>query len=131
MDHPSPAPLRPQSPRRDLGRVVPFLFIVVIAGFILNDQVPAVNHWIQRIIAPKRYAAAEACRRAALQAATQPDYARIRNQGSVHETRNGFYVQDVEVGEMGAEGAETVYRFSCYADESGKLVKTHKGDVVQ
>jgi len=130
MDHPAPAPTRTPAPRRDVGRVLPFLVLLLIAGFILKEQVPAVDHWFQSIVAPKRYAAAEACRRAALDAATQPDYARVRDEGTVHETRNGFYVEGVEIGDMGADGAETAYRFSCYADPAGKLVKTHKDAVV-
>jgi hypothetical protein len=94
--------------------------------FILREQVPAVDAWFQSLVAPEQHAAAEACRRAALQAASQPDYARVRRQGTVHPTQNGFYVEAVEIGEMGTDGAESIYRFSCYADRTGALVNTHK-----
>lgn len=100
--------------------------MALIGLLILKEEVPAVNRWFQRIVAPDRYAAAEACRNAALDAAAHPAYARVRDEGVVHATRNGFYVEGVEIGEMGADGAETTYRFHCYADPSGRLVKTHK-----
>jgi len=126
MEHPTPTPSRSTLPRRNMGRFLPFLIFALFGLFILKEQVPEVNHWFQRLVAPERYAAAEACRRAALDAAEQPDYARVRDEGTVHETRNGFYVEGVDIGSMGADGAETVFRFNCYADASGKLVKTHK-----
>lgn len=124
MEH--QAPTRRPATRHNVRRFLPFLLMVLIGLFILKEQVPAVNHWFQRAVAPDRYAAAEACRRAALDAAAQPAYARVRNEGTVHETRNGFYVEGVEIGEMGADGAEVAYRFNCYTDPSGVLVKTHK-----
>ncbi|MFA7095001.1 MAG: hypothetical protein WC383_00775 [Gammaproteobacteria bacterium] len=124
MEHRVPAQ-RPEK-RRKSGRFLPFLVIALIGLLILKEEVPAVNRWFQRVVAPDRYAAAEACRSAALDAATHPAYARVRDEGAVHETRNGFYVEGVEIGEMGADGAETTYRFNCYADPSGTLVKTHK-----
>ncbi len=120
------APTRTPAPRPNIGRLLPFLVMVLIVLIILKEQVPAVNHWFQSLLAPERYAAAEACRRAALNAAAHPNYARVRNEGTVHKTQNGFYVEGVTIGEMGADGAETVYRFNCYADASGKLVQTHK-----
>lgn len=119
-------PQRPEHRRFDLGRYLPVLFMLLIALFIMMEQVPAFNHWLQRIIAPERYAAAETCLRAALDASTQPDYARVRSAGTTHRTRNGFYVEGVEIGEMGPDGAEAVYRFSCYTDPEGKLVNSHK-----
>lgn len=124
MEH--QAPTRRPEARRNVRRFLPLLLLALIGLLILKEEVPAVNHWLQRVVAPDRYAAAEACRRAALDAAAQPAYARVRDEGTVHETRNGFYVEGVEIGEMGADGAETAYRFNCYADPSGALVKTHK-----
>lgn len=124
MEHPTPS--RTPMPRHNISRFLPFLILVLIGLFILKDQVPWINHWFQSIVAPERYASAEACRHAAMDAATQPDYARVKNEGTVHKTLNGFYVDGVIIGEMGADGAETTYRFSCYADAAGKLVKTHK-----
>lgn len=126
MEHPAPTHTRTPARGRNVSRFLPLLVMVLIGFLILKDQVPAVNRWFQSIVAPERYAAAEACRRAALNAATQPDYARVRDEGTVHETQNGFYVEGVSIGEMGEDGAETVYRFNCYADSFGKVVKTNK-----
>lgn len=126
MEKPSPARGRAPMPGRRLGRLLPFVLLVVIGLLLLREHVPAVDTWLQRHIAPERTAAAEACRQAALASASQPDYARVRRTGTVHETRNGFYVEDVEIGEMGEDGAEAVFMFSCYADAAGRLVNTRK-----
>jgi len=128
MEHPAPAPSRTLTLRRNIGRFVPILIIVLFALFILKEEVPLVNRWFQSIFSPERYAAAEVCRRAALNASAQPDYARVRDAGAVHETQYGYYVEGVIIGEMGEDGAEKVYRFNCYTDPAGKLVKTHKDE---
>lgn len=108
--------------RRRLGRLVPLLILAVFGFIILRQEVPAVDDWIQRIIAPGEFAAAETCRRAALSSADSPGYARVRARGSVHKTRDGYYVEGVEIGSMGDDGAESVFRYSCYVDSNGNLV---------
>lgn len=100
--------------------------MALIVLLLLKEEVPTVNRWFQRVVAPARYAAAEACQRTALDASAQPAHARVRDEGTVHDTRNGFYVEGAEIGEMGANGAEATYRFDCYTDTSGVLIKTHK-----
>jgi len=120
---------RPTVKRRRLGRFVPLVIFALVGLFMLKEQVPAVNHWFQRITAPESFAAGQACRRAALNAADDPGYARLRSDGEVHETRDGFYVEGVEVGSQGEHGAETVFRYSCYVDRQGNLVSAGRTDV--
>lgn len=125
MEHPSTNRTRRQQARLNISRLLPFLFMVFFILFILKEEVPALDRWYQSIIAPERYQATTHCQRAALKASSQPDYARVRSAGRVHETQNGFYVEGVEIGEMGEDGTEVGYRFNCYTDRDGALVKTH------
>jgi hypothetical protein len=131
MQHtaPDPGSRRPSDKRRRLGRFVPLVIFALFGLFILKEQVPAVNHWFQSITAPESFAAAEACRRAALNAADHPGFARVRQVGTVHDTRDGFYVEDVEIGSMGNDGAEMVFRFNCYVDREGNIVSSSRVDV--
>ncbi|HSP01325.1 MAG TPA: hypothetical protein VLN90_07670 [Thioalkalivibrio sp.] len=131
MQHttPDPGSRRPPGNRLRPGRFVPIIIIVLIGLFILNQEVPAVNQWVQKLTAPERFSAGEACRRAALNAAQHPGFARLRAAGTVHDTRDGFYVEDVEIGSMDNDGAETVFRFNCYVDREGNVVSRSMVDV--
>lgn len=126
MEPPSTNRTRRQEARFNISRLLPFLFMGFFVLFILKEEVPALNRWYQSIVAPERYQATTNCQRAALNASSRPDYARVRSTGSVHETQNGFYVEGVEIGEMGENGTEVVYRFNCYTERGGALVNTHK-----
>jgi len=131
MQHtaPDPGSRRPSGHRRSPGRFVPVVIIVLVGLFILSQEVPAVNQWVQKLTAPERFSAGEACRRAALNAAEYPGYARLREAGTVHDTRDGFYVEEVEIGSMDNDGAETVFRFNCYVDREGNIVSSSRVDV--
>ncbi|MFN2348556.1 MAG: hypothetical protein ABR558_03135 [Thioalkalivibrio sp.] len=131
MQHttPDPGSRRPSGNRRRTGRFVPIIIIVLVGLFIFSQEVPAVNQWIQKLTAPERFSAGEACRRAALNAAEHPGFARLRAAGTVHDTRDGFYVEDVEIGSMGNDGAETVFRFNCYVDREDNIVSSSRVDV--
>ena len=122
MQQPTTDTRRRNSPRRQLNRLLPILIIAASGGYILVQEVPAVNRWYQQLTAPGRLAATEACQRAALGAADHPETARLRQEGKVHETQDGYYIEGVEIGHMGADGAEASYRFSCYTDRDGRLL---------
>lgn len=126
MQPPTPDTRRRSSPRRQLNRLLPILIIAAAGGYILVQEVPAVNRWYQQLTAPARLAATEACQRAALGAADRPETARLRQEGKVHETQDGYYIEGVEIGHMGADGAEASYRFSCYTDRDGRLLSGNR-----
>ncbi len=133
MQHtaPDPGSRRPSGHRRSPGRFVPLVVIVLIGLFILSQEVPAVNQWVQKLTAPERFAAGETCRRAALNAADHPGFARVRHSGTVHDTRDGFYVEGVEIGSLGDGGAETVFRYNCYVDREGNIVSSNRTEPME
>lgn len=127
MEHPTPAPVNPN--RRDrprLERVLVPLFLGFIALMILADTVPAFRDARDRLLHPAEYGARKACHAAALRAAARPTYARIVAEGEVHATQGAQYVKGVIVGEMGPEGSEVTFQFSCYVDPDGKVVQSQK-----
>jgi len=93
---------------------------------ILSDRVPTLRDARERLLDPDEYRARETCHKAALAAAEQPAYARIVARGAVHATQGAHYIEGVRVGQMGANGGEVTFDFSCYVDPDGSIVKTHK-----
>ncbi|MCP9438278.1 MAG: hypothetical protein NHB36_00150 [Nitrospira sp.] len=108
--------------RQRLRRVVPLVIVLLFVGIIVVREVPVAGQWLQRVIAPAEWAAAEACRSAALKLVAQPDYARIVAPGRIHATARGFYVENIVVGQMGARGTEERLSVNCYADAEGNVV---------
>ncbi len=118
---------RPQGGRRRRGlRFLPFVLFAVIALIVLRDRVPFVADWMEKTLQPNEWRARQACLQAALDSAGVPDFARVVARGNIDHTRNGFYVSEVVVGEMGETGEEVRFRFSCYLDAAGGVVKTHQ-----
>jgi hypothetical protein len=122
-------PPRRRTGKRRLGRYLPLVIFVLFGLFILKEQVPALDQWFQKLTAPERFAGGETCRRAALNAADHPGFARVRHSGTVHDTRDGFYVEGVEIGSLGDGGTETVFRFNCYVDREGTIVSSSRVDI--
>jgi hypothetical protein len=98
----------------------------LIGFFILREQVPAVDAWLEGWLAPERARARAACLEAALAASDRPEFTRLLARGAVGRTQAGYRVEGIRVGEMGPDGAERVYAFSCYLDAAGRLAGTHK-----
>ena len=108
--------------RRTTNLLIPVLFVGA-ALFVLRDEIPWLGEWVQRLTDPAAAKAAEVCRDAALRAAARPDFTRVVRAGEVHATEGGFFVEGIELGEMGEGGAEQRYRFNCYIDRVGNLVE--------
>ncbi|HEX7045480.1 MAG TPA: hypothetical protein VF203_12785 [Burkholderiales bacterium] len=119
---PNPDPRRRLRPAR---LVAPLVFAAIVL-LILSDRVPGLRDARERLLHPDEYRAREACHKAALAAAEQPAYARIVARGAVRATQGAHYVEGVRVGQMGADGGEMTFDFSCYVDPDGSIVKTHK-----
>ncbi len=112
--------------RRRLGKAVPIAVFLVATGFILKEQIPAVDSWITRIFQPEAWQAIEACRQAAITAVERPDFARILEGGEAKATQKGYYVDNIVLGEMGARGSEVRSSFSCYVNTNGGVANTHR-----
>jgi NaMN:DMB phosphoribosyltransferase len=112
--------------RRRSHRFIAIIVMVVGAGFILKEQIPAVDTYIDRLLKPQAWQATEACRQAVLAAVERPEFARMLEHGEANATQKGYYVDDIVVGEMGASGTEVRVRFSCYVDGEGKVVNTQR-----
>ncbi len=120
---------REKPSRRNRHRRHQFIAIaimVVAAGFVLKDQVPVVDAYIDRLLQPEAWQATESCRQVVLAAVERPEFARILKNGKANTTQKGYYVDDIVIGEMGASGTEVRVRFSCYVDGEGKVVNTQR-----
>jgi hypothetical protein len=120
--HRAPTALEAERRRRWLRHLLPILLVLGMLALIASRELPWLADWIARITAPQRWQAGESCRTAALKLATQPDYARIVAPGTVHATQRGFYVENIVVGQMGANGSEQRLSVNCYADSNGNMV---------
>ncbi len=123
---------RPQNGRRRRARrLLPVVIFAIVAFIALRDRFPMVADWIERAIHPEQWRAHQSCLAAALDSSGVADFSRIVSRGDIDKTRNGFYVSEVVVGEMGNAGKEERFRFSCYVDAAGGVVKTHKDRAAQ
>jgi hypothetical protein len=126
---------QPPAPRRDVkkrGRpelIVVFLVMLSVAFLILKEEVPQVEDWYQRLINEEKWSAGVNCRRAAIEAAKQSDFARIVDNGTVNSTENGYFIDGIVVGEMSDSGAEDHFGYSCYTKADGDIVKSGKASL--
>ena len=114
--------------RRRGGKFVPLAIFLLFGLFIATQEIPQVHQWVEAIINPQQAGIRETCIREALAASRQPDFARVIEVGEVDSTSNGFLVSEVVVGEMGENGNELRYEFTCYLDADGRMVKSHRED---
>lgn len=115
-------------PRHRLRALLPLLVFAVILIAVTGREVPAVHALLQRWSDPAAWQAGQVCQQAALGLARKSDYARIVERGKVHNTQKGFYVEDIEVGEMDAQGGELQFVVSCYVDTAGRVVRADRLD---
>lgn len=113
-------------PRFRIGRILFPLIFAIIVLVALSERIPVIQDAKDKLLNPAEYQARQACHATALAAAEQPAYARIVDRGDAHPTQGAVLVEGVTVGEMGKSGAETTFRFSCYVDPDGKVVKTSR-----
>lgn len=90
--------------RKRLNKLVPRLILVVFVFLILQQQFPQLHGPTEKMLAPEKSGARETCQKSALAAANNLDFARLLDPGTVHETQNGFYVENIVIGEMGESG---------------------------
>jgi hypothetical protein len=115
-------------PRSRLKTLLPLLVFAAIIIAIAGREFPAASALLQRWTDPAAWQAGQVCQQAALNLAKQSDYARIVETGKVHDTQKGFYVEDIEVGEMDDQGGELQYLVSCYVDTAGRVVRADRLD---
>lgn len=120
------APYRRKATSRLPRRLIPLLFFAVVAGLIAHNEIPAFAQWWERLIEPQEWHARQQCQQAALDAAANPAFARVIRPGKVHSTSEGWYVDNLVLGEMAGDGAERAVEYSCYLDSAGKLVQLNR-----
>ena len=112
--------------RGGLRRLVPVLIVLIVVLLVAREEVPAVATWWEKSFAPQSWAVKQVCQQAALKLADNPDFVRVIDPGAVHETGNGFYLNGLVLGDMGATGVEQRVTYSCYTDSSYHLVKINR-----
>lgn len=122
------APTSPRPRRRLPANIIVFVVFAALVFLAVKNQFPQLDRWVQRLTDSARWSAGEQCRRAAVAAATDRRFARVVDDGTIHDTEAGYYVENVVVGEPGADGSETRFRFSCYVDQMNQVVRTHRTD---
>ncbi len=119
--------LRRAEPKRRPLRILAPLVFAAIAALIVYREVPWVHTTVERMLRPAEHQAREVCQRSALAAAGEPHTARLVAAGKVHRTSEAFYVERIVIGEMGADGKETRFSYSCYVDAAGALIRGARG----
>jgi len=128
MEHESLTRREARKKRKRLNKLVPLLIFAAFAFYILQEQFPQLHGLSEKVFAPHKSRIRESCQDRALAAANNADFARLLEPGTLHETQNGYYVEDVVVAEMGESGQEQRFHFNCYVDSNGNIVKTHRQD---
>lgn len=100
--------------------------VALFIGFVLKEQVPAVNDRIQAVLNPASFQAIKVCREAALSQSETPAFARLIRLGEAQATQNGYFVDGILLGEMDVQGGERQMAISCHVDALGDLVKAHR-----
>jgi hypothetical protein len=112
--------------RRRSSKFIPFIMIGIFVAFILSQEVPGFRHAIDYYIANDKWQASETCSQKALQMSKTPDFMRIIEYGDVHKTENGFFIENIIVGEMAEQGGEQRFSVDCYTDAAGNLVRADR-----
>lgn len=113
-------------PRRRMKGLIPLLIFGVVLITLASRDIDDLQMLFQRWTDPAAWQAGQVCQQAALDLAKQSDFARIIEGGKVHNTQKGFYVEDIEVGEMDDQGGEVQFVVSCYVDTAGQVVRADR-----
>jgi len=111
---------------RPLRKIVPLLAFAFIALLIAREEIPAVRDGLERVFSPAEWQAKQTCRTAAFARAERGEFARMLEPGTVNKTNDGFYIEQLLIGEMGQAGNEVAVEYSCYLDSAGQLVKLNR-----
>lgn len=117
-----PGETRPAGKPSRRNRFIPLAFFLAIGFVVLKSQFQPFSDWVDRSLHPDRWERAQACVETALAGSPRPDFSRLVKRGKVRDTQDGFLVEGVIVGQMGAEGQEEYVRVSCYLDPDGRIV---------
>lgn len=119
------SPQRRRSRNRG-GKLIPLVVFLLFGLFIATQEIPRVHDWVEGFINPQQAEIRRNCIGEALAASSEPDYARVVETGEVESTANGYLVRKIVIGEMAEDGGETEYRFNCYFDAAGTLIRSHR-----
>ncbi|MEA3413345.1 MAG: hypothetical protein U9R74_17690 [Pseudomonadota bacterium] len=100
--------------------------LLIIGAFVLAAVYlasPRVQIAVESFLRPEAARARQGCLDAAQSQPNTPGFTRFLRYGKAHATPQGFYVDDVVIGEM-SEGFETELEFTCYIDRKGTIVGT-------
>ena len=122
----SPGRFRQDRRKRGPGRLIPLLIVVLVGVVIARQEIPVVAEWWEKTFDAQSWTIKQACQQAALQAAANRQFLRVIASGKVHKTSDGFYVDELMLGEMGADGSEQRVGYSCYLDNAYQLVKINR-----
>lgn len=117
---------RKKTKRRAKQGIFAIVIFTIVGAMILRQQVPAIDNFVEKIVSPEQWRAKSQCRHIALAEAQQKDFARIIKQGKIFTTKGGFYIKDIVIGQMGEDGRERQFDFSCYVDSTGSVIRSHK-----
>ncbi len=117
---------REREHRRRTQRIIPMLMFGVVALLIAKEEIPAVDNWINRLLDADAWNAGEACRKAALVAMAETDYARLVDAGRVEKTSGGYYVGGIEYAYLQPTGEDHYYLYSCNVSQAGEVVALNR-----
>lgn len=103
-------------------KLLPLAVLIFIAAMIARKEVPVVDEWWQRTFHNRDWTMQQNCARAALAQSAERQFSRVIDEGKLHQTEDGYYLDGLLLGEKGADGAEQRIYYSCYLDTEGQLV---------
>ena len=109
-------------------RMIPFLILAFIAAIIARQEIPAVADWWEKTFSPEQWQMKQTCRDAAVEMSSNRAFARVIENGDVHETEDGFYLDRLVLGEMGQDGVEQRVEYTCYLSGARELVRLNRLD---
>lgn len=115
-------PRRRSGRRKLINRLIPIVMIGFMAIVVLRQEIPAFNDFFLSNSDPQGFAAIKACRDAALENATVEQYKRLIRHGESHLTADGYFVDKIVLGQLGADGGESRVAVTCHVDTAGVLV---------
>jgi|GEM_PF-3931286 len=98
--------------------------LFVIGAFVLVAvylAMPRAQIAVESFLRPEAARATQACRDTAQSQSNSPGFTRFLRYGDSHTVPQGFYVDNVVIGEM-SDGAEIELEITCYVDHVGTVV---------
>lgn len=116
----------PKKRQRPLRKVIPLLVFAFIALMIAREEIPLVGSTWERLVSPDKWLARQSCEKAAVASVQRKEFARILKPGTVNKTTDGWYIERLQIGEMGQSGDEIPVEYSCYLDAAKNLVTLNR-----